>query len=302
MMKYYCKRYLKLLKKILLECFALIGGFYTTFEVLILLFPNQTTIFETIFKISMIFSAIFALFHNHPKRKFIYQIRNNDIKITIVIGNLFKQKGAKIIPTNTTFDTKMEAEFISSKSVQGQFQKIYYSNNITTLDKLMDKELENNNYILLDRNESKRKQYQIGTVMKLNMSTERFYFLATADVNINGKPNSNFENIQISLEALWNYILEKGHMEPIVIPVIGTGKTGINVTRQKIIKEIIFSFMVHTNEKKISDELVICIHPNDIENIDIDELDEYLNYMCKYHYENNKGKANGIPVEEKIKI
>ena len=297
MIKYYFRSYLKLIKKILIKYFTLIGGLYTLFEIVILLFPNQVTNFEVLFKILMILGAIFTIVYNHPKKKFLYQIKNKDIKITIIVGNMFKHNGAKIIPTNTTFDTKFENEFISPKSIQGQFQNKYYSNNISTLDKLLEKELENNNFILLNRSKSKNKQYPIGTVVKLNQNSERFYFLAIADVNSDGKPNSNFENIQTSLEMLWNYILEKGHMESIIMPIIGTGKTGINVTRQKIIKEIIFSFMVHTNEKKISNELVICIHPNDVENIDIDELDEYLNYMCKYHYENNTEINNGTVVE-----
>lgn len=302
MIKYYKEEFKKVLIKILIETFAVIGGCYTAFEILITLFPNQIDIFEIFLKGSIIISFLIGICNNIPKRKFRYTIKNKDVGITVFIGDMFKEKGAKIIPTNTTFDTKMEGEFISSKSIQGQYQCMYYMNNLSALDILMEKELEKEKrYEVLQRTDSKNKRYPIGTTIKLNNNKSRFYFLAIADVNEVGKPCSNFENIQIALEHLWNYILEKGHMEPIVIPIIGSGRTGINESRQKIIKEIIFSFIAHTIEKKISDELIICIHPNDIKNIDLEELKQYLDYICKFYYENDNKTISGKPIEEELK-
>ncbi|CAB5498247.1 hypothetical protein THERMOT_839, partial [Bathymodiolus thermophilus thioautotrophic gill symbiont] len=105
-------------------------------------------------------------------------------------------------------------------------------------------------------------------------------------VNEYGKPNGKFENLQVCLESLWCYIGEKGHMNRLIMPVLGSGKTGINTSRIKILKEIIFSFVAMTREQKITEELVICIHPSDISNnnLDIYELIDYLRCQCKYEY------------------
>lgn len=297
MIKYYVEEFKKIIKKILIESFAIIGGCYSAYEILVTLFPSQNDIFEDFLKISLIISFLIGIFVNIPKKRFRYQLKNKDVGITLCIGNLFKEKGAMIIPTNTTFDTKMEEEFISPKSIQGQYQCKYYPNNLRTLDNLIEIELTEEKYEKLKRKGSKSKKYPIGTAIKLNNNGKRFYFLAIADVNSNGKPNANFENIQVSLEKLWECILRRGNMEPIVMPIIGTGRTGLNVSRQKIIKEIIFSFIAHTNEKKISDELIICIHPQDISNIDLEELKEYLDYICKFYYENDSEQAVGTAIE-----
>ena len=51
-------------------------------------------------------------------------------------------------------------------------------------------------------------------------------------------------------------------MEPIVIPILGTGRAGVNQSKENVIKQIIFSFIASNNgEKKISNELKICINP-----------------------------------------
>lgn len=246
------------------------------------------------FKICIWFIVIVVLLSKCFKKKYKYTIKNKDIDITLVVGNIFKEKGAKIIPTNTTFDTKTEGEFISEKSIQGQFQKKYYKNNLEDFNNLIASKLKGIPIEkVLIRKKSKNKQYAIGTTIKVEQEGERFYFLAIADVNEYGKPNSNFENLKLSFAKAWEFISEQGHMEPIVMPVLGTGRTGVNVSRQDVIKEIIFSFVATTRENKISDELKICIHPKDIKNIDFIELQEYLEYLCKFYYANDNKKFYG---------
>ena len=92
-------------------------------------------------------------------------------------------------------------------------------------------------------------------------------------------------------------------MEPIVIPILGTGRAGVNQSKENVIKQIIFSFIASNNgEKKISNELKICINPEDIKNdiVNIEEICNYVDSMCKYYYENIydiNNKMNGSAVE-----
>ena len=67
----------------------------------------------------------------------------------IVIGDLLKQNASIIVPTNSTFDTKIENDFISLKSVQGQVQDIYFKNNLQTLDILLSEGLKSKKFIEL---------------------------------------------------------------------------------------------------------------------------------------------------------
>lgn len=205
-----------------------------------------------------------------------------------------------MIPTNTTFDTKMENDFISVHSVQGQFQDKYFKNNLCTLDNLMEKELESRAPIkLLDRKNSKNKKYEIGTTIEINQEGKRFYFLADSDINSKGQTvNPSMMNITDALSRLWQYVGEFGHVEPIAIPIIGTGRMGIISSRNEIFKNIIFSFVANNTTKKIATELIVYIRREDIKkyNMDVNELIEYMKFTCKFQYEKLDNVKNGIEI------
>lgn len=181
----------------------------------------------------------------------------------------------------------MESEFISSKSIQGSFQDKYFRNNLSLLDNLIDVSLTENNTRtkITDGRKTKTNRYDIGTVAKITFNNERYYFLAVADVNKYGKPNAKYENIYMALDGLWNFLLYSGHIETLIIPVIGTGRTGIvDATRMNVIKDIISSFVAISSNKKITNNLVLCIYPQDLIDgkINITEVYEYVNYLSKY--------------------
>ncbi len=131
----------------------------------------------------------------------------------------------------------------------------------------------------------------------MEFSGKHFYFVEVADINECGKPiNTSFQNIQITLENVWNQLELKGHMENLSVPLLGRGKAGIKeATREKVIKETIFSFVVASKEMKITEELIICIHPLDLEqkDLNVEEFAKYLKYMCKYRYIDINTRAEG---------
>lgn len=214
--------------------------------------------------------------------------------------DVLKADAAIVIPTNTTFDTKMDDEFISVNSVQGQFQEKFFKNNLTALDRLLEEGLKEKEYVQLERKASKNKQYPLGTVSSITYMGKHYYFVAIADINEHGKTvKTKFENIQIALEGLWGHLESKGHIENLAMPILGTGKAGIKgASRNRVIKEIIFSFVASANERKIAENLLICVHPGDLEHkdLDLEDLEEYLNYTCKYRYASADNRQEGVEI------
>lgn len=185
----------------------------------------------------------------------------------------------------------MEDEFISVKSVQGQYQERFFNRNLSKLDRELELGLSKKEHILpTDGRTTKAKRYPLGTVSKVSHDLQHDYFLAIANVNQFGRPeNVTFENITESLVSLWNELNLIGHLENIRIPIIGTGRAGLpNASRDQIIQEIIFTYLVASQEMNISENLIICIHPSDFTNKNLhwDDLCEYLRYSCKYALQN----------------
>ena len=56
--------------------------------------------------------------------------------------------------------------------------------------------------------------------------------------------NASFSTLQCALESFWNEVNERGNLENIAFPIIGSGKGGLKASREDIVKEIVFSFIV----------------------------------------------------------
>ena len=299
-MEYFIKNIWPIVKKDCNDICVYLGIVLTIKEITTYIIPKSILQIKPIILLFIIVGCIVIIIKNLPKMEYEFNIKNRDIKIKLKIGDIVKEKNAIIVPTNTTFDTKMENDFISLHSVQGQVQEKYFKNNLTTLDYLIEKELENIDYIELNnRKDSKKKKYEIGTTVEINQNRNRFYFVADSDINERGQTiNPSITNITDSLSRLWQYIGENGHVEDIAIPIIGTGRMGIVNSREEILKYIIFSFVASNAMKKIANELIICIRKKDIKkyNIDIKEIVEYIKYTCEYQYEKISRIENGIGI------
>lgn len=288
-------------KSIVSNIFAIVGAFFTLAEIFNSVFKSSVG-FEFIRNNAVLLSLgifIICIILNWKPLCFTCFLKDRDTKITLLVDDIFKQEGAFVIPTNTTFDTLMEDEFISINSVQGQYQEKYYPRNLKALDREIAHALDGITYLeVQDGRTTNTRRYEIGTTCKISTQSRHAYFLAVADVNKYGKPeNVTFDKITSALVCFWQKLNEFGHLENILMPIIGTGKAGIqDASRDKIIQEIIFSFIVAAREMKVTENLIICIHPKDFiqKNIHWDDLCEYLQYTCKYQYiENNvrEGKA-----------
>lgn len=302
-MIYFAKNIWPVLKKDIIEILAFLGILWTIKEVIEYILPKNNLPIKNFFILMLLVCIIVIVIKNRPKKEYTFLIKNKDIKLKLVVGDLLKQKASLIVPTNSTFDTKMENDFISLNSVQGQIQNKYFKNNLKTLDILLEEGLKNREFKeLTDRKNSKTKQYDIGTTVEINQQGKRFYLVADSNINAKGQTIApSLSNITDALSRLWQYISEYGHVETIAIPIMGTGRMGIINSREEIIKQIIFSFVVNNNTKKIANELIICIRKEDIKkfNIDIQEIVEYLKFMCKFQYTNENTYNNiGIGIEK----
>jgi hypothetical protein len=227
------------------------------------------------------------------------KLNNRDTYIELVIGDLFKYEGDLIIGSNTTFDTRISHDLISEKSIQGQFTKKYYGDG-SKLDKEIITELQEiTPEILSEKRIGNNKKYPIGTVVKLNPEVGRTaYMVAIAHINEYGTARGTIEELMQALPCLWTFISRRGLKGKIVMPIIGSGFARLSVPREKIVHEILKSFVAACSESTFCDRLTIVINPYDIDNneINMDELEKYLYHTCKYAQFASNSQQTGVPV------
>ncbi|MDP9628731.1 UNVERIFIED_ORG: hypothetical protein J2W85_000779 [Ensifer adhaerens] len=183
-----------------------------------------------------------------------------------------------MISTNTTFDTDIATGLISPDSLQGQLAFRYFNSNTAEMDRQISDSLKGVESTEHPLGRGKKKRYPIGTIAKLQAHGKTFFFIAMSELNEDGNARSSVRMVDEAVEALWVYIAERGELADVAMPIIGTGRGRIQLSRTKMIERIAQSFADASAERVFSNRLVVYIHPSDAakHSVNLFEIRDYL--------------------------
>ncbi|MET7000741.1 macro domain-containing protein [Chitinophaga defluvii] len=263
--------------------FAVLGAFWLILEMVRASKKyNLDTVPPPLLMCLFIISIIIVLISRRPVTKIKYRHAGKDLTVEVKIGNLFEEKGQKVISTNTTFDTDIANGVIAKNSLQGQFTDLYYPQSIVPLNQLLDAGLTNIESTEFNKAAGKNRKYPMGTVVRINIGTEVFYWLAMSDLNYDNTASTTLENVLFSVEELWKFIAAKGENTTIIVPMIGKGRGRLSTNSKRVIARIAQSFVKASEDQVFSNKLLIMIHPSDAENFEINlfEVSDLLRHYC----------------------
>lgn len=246
----------------------------------------------------LLIGLIWIIYENWPQTEFCYKLKDRDIRIQLSIGDLFKYPGDLIVPTNSSIDTSFDDNLISKNSTQGQFTLKYFKES-----RFLEQDIQIYlagripSEMLPDKKKGNKYRYEIGEVIKLKLPEDKFAYLPiSSNINNEGIASTNFDNILVSLGKLWEFLIEKGELSELNIPILGTGRGRILEDRETIIRTIILSFISATSSsKKFCNKLNIVIHPKDFSEhqINIKELKDFLRLKTIYYQHDTKISGTG---------
>jgi hypothetical protein len=226
------------------------------------------------FFIFLILSILISILLKRPIKSISIPFPEYDFAIEVRIANLFDISGATMISTNTVFEADVAGNKIAVDSLQGQFTARYYTGNQTELIKIISEELQALN---------STSPYPIGTTIPIHTHGKTFYFTAMAELGEGGNATSSISEIQTALNGLWDYVRKKGELIELAVPIIGTGRGRVKISRKKMIALIAESFTKASIQDKFSDKLIIAIRPEDAQNFGINlyDIKDHLIHVLK---------------------
>jgi len=226
------------------------------------------------FFIFIVISIILSILIRRPIKSISIAFSEYDFSIDVRIADLFSMNGATMISSNTIFEADVAGGKIAIDSLQGQFTAKYFTGNQTELINKISEQL---------RTTKLTPPYPMGTTVPVHTHGKTFYFTAMATIGENGNASSTIADIKKALEGLWNYVREKGELQELAIPVIGTGRGRLKTSRKKMIALIAESFVKASIENKFTDKLIVTIRPVDAENFGINlyEIKDHLMHVLK---------------------
>ncbi len=163
---------------------------------------------------------------------------NNGHKMYVQYGNIFdknevlvpNERRNIVIPVNRCFDTIVDNNIISERTIHGIAFKRLYKKNIYTeksLNSKIQKLLNNKEYEILSENEKpagNRKRFSVGTVIDLPADDNEHYFLwALSTFDDKLKAQTSMQDYVLAVQKLVEACNYESEGFPVVIPVVGTG-------------------------------------------------------------------------------
>lgn len=260
------------------------GALWLLVEIVAFFSPESADKIKAASWVFLVFGIGFALWLNRPIHEVKCHLVGRDIKLRICVDDFFKIPGAKIIGSNTTFDTDINSGIIDKSSIQGQFTENNYSS-VSHLDADLREALAGKPTTPAPAGKrGKQDVFPIGTVALVRPSNKPHYLLAIAHINANGVARGSFDDLKTALPALWEYISNAGTIDALVIPILGSGFSRVPQKREEIVREILNSFIAACASSRFTNSLTVVIRPKDFYEhaVNLSELESYLQHVCRY--------------------
>ena len=149
----------------------------------------------------------------------------NGNQVEIKTGDIFSEKGLKLIPFNEYFDTTVDDVIISKSTLNGMFLT-QYINDIYALKKSIENAANEKTELTAEKANGRLK-YPLGRIILYN----EYLLLSFSHFNEQNEAHIDVVDYEQCLFRMWNEIRRTYSGRAIVIPLIGSGITtfdGIN--------------------------------------------------------------------------
>lgn len=106
--------------------FSAIGLFWLLTEISSFVFESWRAPLQSSWMYFLYMSCAYTLWQRRPIISICERLNGTDVRVEIRIADIFSLPHAKVISTNTTFETTVDETLISSRSLQGKFTKRFY--------------------------------------------------------------------------------------------------------------------------------------------------------------------------------
>lgn len=248
-------------------------------------------------------ALVIGLYRAWPQLSKSVRLNNTDVDICVKVGDLLEEQDVLVIGSNTTFDTALHDRTIDAASIQGQFTKRWFPKDEELQQQLKDGLTRTTAVRRISREEKSYgnlDEYELGTVAPVSCGEKEAYFVAISRLNEHRVASVNSEEFLDSLGRMWEGIRTRGQYKPICLPVLGSGFSRVQMSRQDLIREIVKSFIAATSEAKFTERLTLVLAIGDLRErkISFRETCEFLEYAAKFSATRpNNQRPIGTPLQ-----
>jgi hypothetical protein len=213
------------------------------------------------------------------------QLRSPDVRLSIIVGDLFDQDAHLAIGFSDMFDTSIaDDRIIHHSSLQGQLLERLFDGDQERLDELLATALADVSPVVIesrsDKPYGKLARYPLGTTAVLGEPRRLIFAIAYGRMGNDLVVRAPVDGIWFCYTQLWAAVYRHGQRGTLAIPLMGAGLARIDsLDRENLLHLILLSFVSYSRRQLICHELRIVIHPDEAHRIDVAGLNAFLDNL-----------------------
>lgn len=207
-------------------------------------------------------------------------IEIEESKVTIKVGDLFRQSGLKAIAFNEYFDTQVDNKIIAEGSLNGVFIKKHLDVTISDFDRYIENFAFDPNSVLennIDRALGKTLRYRIGTICLYN----EYLLTAFSKFGDDNRAQLTMPEYLEFLINFWDQVNNIYGQRNVSTPIFGSGITRIKghkcISDEDLLKIMLWTFRISEMRFKYPARLTIVIHKDKIDQINLLDIKSVRN-------------------------
>lgn len=192
--------------------------------------------------------------------------------VTVKAGDLFQQDGFKVIAFNEYFDTQVDDNIISHKSLNGLYIDNHLSGSISNLDYRISNYKFDEDEILevnQERKVGKKQKYSLGTIFV----NEDYLLTSFSKFDDKNRAFLTMPDYLGFLINFWDKVNRIYAQKSVSVPIFGSGITRIkehkNISDEDLLKIMLWTFRISEMRFKFPAKLTIVIHKDKIDKINL---------------------------------
>ena len=224
----------------------------------------------------IVLSVVFSLIRNKKPSSIVIKIATTNTKIEILFGDLFIQPGLRGIGVTEYFESEI-GDPVSETSLHGLLLIKCFGNRTEAFDKQLNEQLDEIPSKDVDvKTVGKTKSYPIGTTALIRVNGDRYIIFAFSKANPQTcKANSDVAKMWDGMHGLWQRARNEAGGEPLNIPLIGGGLSGIGLPARELLNLIILSVITETKKEQITQTIRIILHGDQFDEVELQKIKKY---------------------------
>lgn len=212
---------------------------------------------------------LIACIRAYQHRCISFKIGHSNTKVTVLFGDLFDREGHIAIPVNEFFDSELGLP-VSPKSLHGLVINRFFGGHPTSFDQLVTADLANTPGEDIQRDSGKSRRYPIGTTASIKTSSHRFLLFVLSITDLSTfKASATVPNLVQALEGLAAKARVVLGGEKLVVPLVGSGLSGIGLPANQLLQLILLVLVNETKKRQIALDIEVVIHADRFDEIDL---------------------------------